>query len=47
MRELREQYVIGYYPSDPSEDGSWRDVKVRVKRSGVKVRSREGYGSAW
>jgi Ca-activated chloride channel family protein len=47
MRELREQYVIGYYPSDPSPDGEWRDVKVRVNRGGVKVRAREGYGSAW
>jgi VWFA-related protein len=43
MRELREQYVIGYYPSDPPEDGSWREVKVRVKRSGARVRAREGY----
>lgn len=47
MRELREQYVIGYYPSDPSPEGKWHDVKVRVKRGGVKVRAREGYGSAW
>ena len=45
MRELREQYVIGYYPSDPAKDGSWREVKLRVKRSGVKVRAREGYAA--
>lgn len=43
MRELREQYVIGYYPSDPPDDGRWREVKVRVKRSGTRVRAREGY----
>ncbi len=45
MRELREQYVIGYYPSDPAKNGSWRDVKLRVKRPGVKVRAREGYAA--
>ncbi len=43
MSELREQYVIGYYPTDQSKDGSWREVKVRVKRSGAKVQAREGY----
>ncbi len=43
MKELREQYVIGYYPSDQSKDGDWREVKVRVKRSGTRVRAREGY----
>ncbi len=45
MQELREQYVIGYYPSDPAAAGSWREVKVRVKRPGVKVRAREGYAA--
>ena len=45
MKELREQYVIGYYPSDQTRDGRWREVKVRVKRSGAKVRAREGYAA--
>lgn len=43
MAELREQYVIGYYPSEDRGDGTWHDVKVRVARSGVGVRTREGY----
>ncbi len=43
LAELREQYVLGYYPSDPRRDGSWREVKVRVERPGVQVRSRGGY----
>lgn len=43
MAELREQYVIGYYPSDDHGDGRWHDVKVRVDRPGTKVRTREGY----
>jgi Ca-activated chloride channel family protein len=43
MAELREQYVIGYYPSEDRADGSWHDVKVRVARTGLAVRTREGY----
>ena len=43
LDELREQYVLGYYPSSTRDDGSWHPVKVRVKRSGVDVRTRGGY----
>ncbi|NJL26618.1 MAG: VWA domain-containing protein, partial [Thermoanaerobaculia bacterium] len=43
LRELREQYVLGYYPSDSRDDGSWHKVEVGVRRSGVEVRVREGY----
>ena len=43
IAELREQYVIGYYPGENRGDGSWHDVKVRVSRPGVNVRTREGY----
>ena len=28
--ELRNQYVLGYYPKDMSRDGKWRKVKVKV-----------------
>jgi Ca-activated chloride channel family protein len=43
LAELREQYVLGYYPSADHGDGKWHDVKVRVDRSGAAVRTREGY----
>ena len=43
MRELREQYVLGYYPSHRRLDGSWRSVRVRVRQPGVRVRFRAGY----
>jgi len=43
MRELREQYVLGYYPSNQKDNGRWHEVKVKVARDGVKVRTREGY----
>ena len=43
LAELREQYVLGYYPSEDRADGKWHDVKVRVDRAGVSVRARQGY----
>ncbi len=42
LRELRDQYVLGYYPSDNRDDGRWHEVRVRVQR-GLKVRTRQGY----
>lgn len=45
--ELRNQYSIGYVPTDFEPDGKWRKVKVKVKRPRglprLTVRSREGY----
>lgn len=43
MKEMREQYVIGYYPTEFKKDGRWHKINVDVKRAGVKVRVREGY----
>ena len=43
LAELREQYVLGYYASDAKNDGRWHKVAVRVRRSGVSVRVRDGY----
>lgn len=43
LAELREQYVLGFYPSDSRDDGKWHEVKVDASRSGVEVRAREGY----
>ena len=43
LRELREQYALGYYPDVRRNDGSWRRIKVRVDRPGLKVRTHEGY----
>lgn len=42
LSELREQYVIGYYPTRAVGDGSWHEVKVRLNKPGS-VRAREGY----
>ena len=43
LRELREQYVLGYYPTGATGDGEWRDVDVEVSGFGNRVRAREGY----
>ncbi len=43
LAELREQYVLGYYPTHSEGDGRWHSVKVDVKGSGLSVRSRAGY----
>jgi len=29
-RDLREQYTLGYIPSNPSRSGQWRSVRVDV-----------------
>lgn len=43
LSELREQYVIGYYPSRNENDGSWHEVRVDVSRGRYGIRTREGY----
>lgn len=43
LAELREQYVLGYYPSNSRGDGSWHKVKVEVRPFGLRVRHRGGY----
>jgi VWFA-related protein len=41
--ELRSQYVLGYYPSNPKHDGTFRRIKVEVHRPDVKILARKGY----
>jgi Ca-activated chloride channel family protein len=43
IEELRQQYVLGYYPSTRQRDGGWRPVLVEVDAPGVTVRTRSGY----
>ena len=46
-RDLRNQYTIGYRPSNDKLDGSWRKVLVQVNppktTPKVKVRTKQGY----
>ena len=41
--ELRRQYNIGYVPTDEGTPGQRKDIKVRVNRPNLIVRSRDSY----
>ena len=43
LNELREQYVLGYYPDNKRNDGAWHRVKVEVEAEDVEVRAPRGY----
>ena len=42
-RDLRSQYLLGYYAESTTSDGAYRTVDVKVKREGVVVRTIRGY----
>jgi len=46
-REIRNQYTIGYYPSNAAKDGTFRPVQLKVispnGRGKLSVRTRTGY----
>ncbi|HEX8288120.1 MAG TPA: VWA domain-containing protein [Pyrinomonadaceae bacterium] len=41
--ELRRQYNIGYYPQEEARAGQRKQIKVRVNRPNLVVRSRDSY----
>ena len=41
--ELRNQYLLAYYPSNHEVDGAWRAIEVRTTRPGVTLITRDGY----
>ena len=41
--ELRRQYNIGYYPNEEGQAGQRKQIKVRVNRPNLIVRSRDSY----
>jgi len=43
--ELRSSYELGYYPSNPMKDDSFRKIVIRPKNDGFKVRTKTGYFS--
>lgn len=45
-RDASAYYLIGYSSSAAPTDGKFHEIKVRVKRRGVEVRSRRGYWAA-
>ncbi len=42
-QQLRSQYSIGYYPQNLAQNGRFRKVEVRLKRPGLKARTKRGY----
>ncbi|MCH9648689.1 MAG: VWA domain-containing protein [Deltaproteobacteria bacterium] len=43
IQELREQIAIGYYPQPTAQTEGWHQLEVKVRKSGLKVRTRRGY----
>ena len=41
--ELQTQYVIGYYPTNKTHDGDYRNIDVTISRPQVIIRARPGY----
>jgi VWFA-related protein len=41
--ELRNLYVIGYYPKIDPSDGKYHKIKLEVSAKGTQVRARQGY----
>ena len=46
MADSSAYYLLTYRSSQPN-DGKFRDVQVRVNRTGVRVRARKGYWGLW
>ena len=47
LAEIRAQYQLGYLSTNPTMDGSWRKVEIKVRRPDIKVRTRKGYFAAY
>ena len=43
--ELRTSYELGYYPTNPMKDDSFRKIKIIPKTGSIKIRSKTGYFS--
>lgn len=43
LQELRDQYVLGYFPTNAKKPGTWHDVEVRSRARNIKVRTHRGY----
>jgi VWFA-related protein len=46
MADASAYYLIGYTPTRRTNDGKFHEIKVRVKRRGVRVTARRGYWAA-
>lgn len=44
--ELKQQYTLGYRPSNRKRDGAFRQIKVELSDRSLRVRSKRGYYAA-
>jgi VWFA-related protein len=43
QEEMRSQYAIGYTPTNPSKDGTFRKIEIKTNNKDWKVQARKGY----
>lgn len=43
VEELGVQYTLAYQPKNPTKDGKWRAIEIRVARPNLTIRTRKGY----
>ena len=43
QRDMSAYYLLGYSSTNPTKDGRFRRIEVRVKQSGMRVEARAGY----
>ena len=43
LEELSNQYTLGYRPSNRARDGRWRAIELKLSRTDLKARTRDGY----
>jgi len=41
--EMRSQYSIGYTPTNPAKDGSYRHLEIKLANKDMKAQARKGY----
>ncbi len=41
--ELKQQYTLGYYPTNKTKDGGFRQIKIEVADKSLRVRTKRGY----
>jgi VWFA-related protein len=43
QQDMRSQYALGYTPTNPTKDGTFRKIEIRTSDKDLKVQARRGY----